>query len=196
MGPKRKLNIVEETPPKVKNAKKAHNSAKTSPKKAKSLFGEAKSPESIRSKKNVISPSPFQTKDDDDDQSQSQLTRTTQTKLTKLGSRRAIQQLLKARELYDPKYVHKNVEYVEGRELDPVSERAIGLILGKFDTPDDFDTSFYSYGPLSGSSKGEKILTAYANKQLIPKLGVTYENAKVCLFCAEEGHLRQRCKRD
>ena len=92
-----------------------------------------------------------------------------------------------------PTYLNKNVEYHRKGEtlLDPVTEKVFQLVTKHYIIPDGFENA-RSFGPKSGISFEQRVVSAYANDQFKPK-GGNSEKVVVCTSCAEIGHPRDDC---
>ena len=98
---------------------------------------------------------------------------------------------------YIPTYLNKNVEYKRRGEtlLDPVTEQVFQLVSKHYVIPDGFENSRL-FGPKSGVTFEQRVVTAYANHQFKPKLLEMESSEKatvICTSCAEIGHLRDEC---
>ena len=94
---------------------------------------------------------------------------------------------------YVPIHIHKNLEYHrEGEASDALPAKTLKvfrLILKHFTIPRDFEQSRF-YGPLSGSTYEERVISAYR----LGKLKATDEPATIiCTACSELGHERDEC---
>ena len=100
---------------------------------------------------------------------------------------------------YIPTYLNKNIEYHRRGEtsLDPVTEKVFQLVAKHYVIPDGFEHA-RSFGPKSGVAFEQRVVTAYVNHQLKPKLldmGSSSEKKAtvICTCCAEIGHQRDDC---
>lgn len=94
-------------------------------------------------------------------------------------------------EAYIPTYIHKNLSYRRhGTASLPSNVKgAFDLVQEHYEIPVDFEES-RSYGPLSGTSFEERVITAYNLSQLEPKNG---EGVQICSICVTLGHKRNDC---
>jgi hypothetical protein len=94
---------------------------------------------------------------------------------------------------YVPSYIHKNVDYKRKGKADLSDEtlEAYELVEKHFHIPDGFENS-RNYGPLSGTSFEERVISAYSLGLLEPKTKES-ANVAICSVCAVEGHLRSDC---
>lgn len=94
---------------------------------------------------------------------------------------------------YVPTYIHKNLEYHrKGEASDALPSKTLKifqLITDHYAIPRDLEQS-RSYGPLSGSTYEERVISAYR----LGKLKTSNTPAKIiCTGCAEIGHERDEC---
>jgi hypothetical protein len=106
---------------------------------------------------------------------------------------------------YIPEYIHKNVDYVRKGEvlkLSPIQSRVLQWIHDNFDVPNDFEQN-RKYGPLSGSSYPDRVITAYRLGSLErikrtddddndDKIG-SKKHSVICTVCADLGHIADAC---
>ena len=95
--------------------------------------------------------------------------------------------------LYVPTYIHKNVSYFRKGEakLSAKTETCFRLVAEHFVIPKDMEQS-RKYGPLSGTSFEERVISAYNLGLLEPKRPES-DGVEICSNCAEEGHTRDDC---
>ena len=96
-------------------------------------------------------------------------------------------------EEYVPIHIHKNVDYHrKGQAADALSPntlKAFQLIEQHYEIPNDLEQS-RAYGPLSGSTYEERVITAYR----LGKLQAVDRPAQIiCTACAGLGHQRDGC---
>jgi len=94
---------------------------------------------------------------------------------------------------YVPTYIHKNLDYhrkgVALDSLPPKTVKAFELITKHYIIPKNLEQS-RSYGPLSGSTYEQRVISAYR----LGKLEAIDEPAKIiCTACVEIGHDRDDC---
>jgi len=94
---------------------------------------------------------------------------------------------------YVPKHIHKNVDYHRKGEaadaLPAKTLKAFQLISECYIIPNDIEQS-RAYGPLSGSSYEERVISAYR----LGKLQASDEPATIiCTECVSIGHQRDDC---
>ena len=94
---------------------------------------------------------------------------------------------------YVPTYIHKNVEYHrKGEASNSLPSKTLNvfqLITDHYAIPKDLEQS-RSYGPLSGSTYEERVISAYR----LGKLKASDTPATIiCTGCAEIGHERDEC---
>lgn len=94
---------------------------------------------------------------------------------------------------YVPSYLHNNVDYKRKGKADLSDEtlKAYELVEKHFHIPDGFENS-RKYGPLSGTSFEERVISAYSLGLLEPKTNES-ANVAICSVCAVEGHRRSDC---
>ena len=108
---------------------------------------------------------------------------------------------------YIPEYIHKNVDYIrKGNvlKLSPIQSRVLQWIHDNFDVPNDFEQN-RKYGPLSGSSYPDRVITAYRLGSLErikrtddvdddndDKIGSS-KHSVICTVCADLGHIADAC---
>ena len=110
---------------------------------------------------------------------------------------------------YIPEYIHKNVDYirkVKVLKLSPIQSRVLQWIHDNFDVPNDFEQN-RKYGPLSGSSYPDRVITAYRLGSLErikrtdgvdvdddndDKIGSS-KHSVICTVCADLGHIADAC---
>ncbi len=94
-------------------------------------------------------------------------------------------------ETYVPTYVHKNLAYKrKGIASLPSKVKAtFELVQDHYDIPVDFEQSRF-YGPLSGTSYEERVISAYNLLLLEPKDG---DPVQICSSCIKLGHKRNDC---
>jgi hypothetical protein len=73
------------------------------------------------------------------------------------------------------------------------AERVAAYIASNFIIPEDFELNRRLYGPHSGTSYYDRLITAYEYNTLQLKPGGRF--AKFCSYCGEEGHLRRQCQK-
>ena len=90
-----------------------------------------------------------------------------------------------------PTYIHKNLSYKrKGTASLPSNvKETFDLVQDHYEIPVDFEQS-RSYGPLSGMSFEERVITAYNLSLLEPKNG---EGVQICSSCVTLGHKRNDC---
>lgn len=112
-------------------------------------------------------------------------------KKTRLSERYDLQKEEKKEDAYVPTYIHKNLSYKRQgvASLPPKVQKTFELVVENFNVPDDFEQN-RSFGPLSGTSYEERVITAYNLSQLEPKEGGYVE---ICSSCATIGHKRNDC---
>jgi hypothetical protein len=94
---------------------------------------------------------------------------------------------------YVPSYLHKNVDYKLKGEAD-LSDETLAtyeLVEKHFCIPAGFENT-RKYGPLSGTSFEERVISAYSLGLLEPKTPES-ANVAICSVCAVEGHKRSAC---
>lgn len=98
------------------------------------------------------------------------------------------------KEEYVPSYIHKNVEYKRKGKADLSDEtfKTYELVEKHFHIPDDLETN-RKYGPLSGTSFEERVISAYSLNLLDPKTADSSKDVQICSVCAVEGHKRAAC---
>jgi uncharacterized protein (UPF0333 family) len=101
---------------------------------------------------------------------------------------------------YTPSYIHKNVEYV-GRsqivKLSPIQSKVLRWIEDNCEIPSDFEQN-RKFGPLSGSSYADRVITAYRLGSLKRMEGSDHDDERnhdkaICTVCAELGHIADAC---
>lgn len=94
-------------------------------------------------------------------------------------------------ETYVPTYIHKNLSYKrQGTAPLPSNVKAtFDLVQEHYEIPADFEQSRF-YGPLSGTSFEERVISAYNSSLLEPKNG---EDVEICSSCVTLGHKRNDC---
>ena len=94
---------------------------------------------------------------------------------------------------YVPTYIHKNVEYKrKGETDDPILVATYQLVEKHFYIPDDFENN-RAFGPKSGVSFEERVISAYSLGLLEPRSEEASANVQICSACATEGHKRSSC---
>lgn len=94
---------------------------------------------------------------------------------------------------YVPIYIHKNVEYISKGHTANLSPRTLKVfqwIQEHYNIPKDIE-QIRTYGPLSGSSYEDRVITAYRLGKLTALGGIV--DAVICTACAELGHVRDAC---
>lgn len=96
------------------------------------------------------------------------------------------------KEVYVPSYIHKNVEYISMAKmsnLSPVQTRVLEWISEQYELPKDLEQN-RKYGPLSGSSYADRVISAYRLGSLKrANDGIS----EICTACANLGHDRDNC---
>jgi hypothetical protein len=100
---------------------------------------------------------------------------------------------LEKKDEHVPSYLHKNVDYKRKGKADLSDETlaAYEIVEKHFHIPDGFENS-RKYGPLSGTSFEERVISAYSLALLEPKTKES-ANVAICSVCAVEGHKRSDC---
>mmetsp|Transcript_24864 Transcript_24864/g.45018 ORF Transcript_24864/g.45018 Transcript_24864/m.45018 type:complete len:226 (-) Transcript_24864:183-860(-) len=107
-----------------------------------------------------------------------------------------------------PIYLHNNLEYqTRGKvKLDEAQTKVYHHVIDHYQIPKDFERNI-SYGPLSGSSFEERVMSAYSQGRLHRKeefvidsddndgTNETNEETKICSYCGETGHMRHACRK-
>jgi hypothetical protein len=100
---------------------------------------------------------------------------------------------------YIPSYIHKNVEYVRKGQivkLSSIQSKVLHWIEDNFEIPNDFEQN-RKYGPLSGSSYVDRVITAYRLGSLKRIEGSDHDEIKndgvICTVCADFGHIANTC---
>ncbi|GMI28050.1 hypothetical protein TrRE_jg3022, partial [Triparma retinervis] len=96
---------------------------------------------------------------------------------------------------YSPLAIYKNISYTPRGDdtalsLSPPRLAALSLILERVAIPGDFETR--KYGPLSGTSWEERVLTCYDGGMVGGDR--TGKGEWICTECGEIGHRRKVCK--
>jgi hypothetical protein len=99
----------------------------------------------------------------------------------------------KQRSNYHPDHIHGNIDYHHRGEVSLTSGQmnAYRFIRNHFNIPRDIEVDS-KFGPWSGTCFEERILRAYTLDQLKSKSG-DGSLLRVCTYCGEEGHKRDRC---
>jgi hypothetical protein len=89
-----------------------------------------------------------------------------------------------------PTYLHKNVGYVrEGEaDLDPITQKVFDLVDRHYIIPEGFENN-RKFGPISGVSFEQRVISCYCNNLLDPKGG----QVEICTQCAKQDHKRDDC---
>lgn len=99
------------------------------------------------------------------------------------------------KEQHIPVYIHRNVGYkAKGTEDSEAGlafgqKKALGVITQKCVIPQDFESS-RSYGPLSGVSWGQRVLSCFQAGIIKSKGG---RELVLCISCGNEGHFKKEC---
>ena len=101
---------------------------------------------------------------------------------------------------YIPTYIHKNVEYVRKGQivkLSPIQSKVLQWIEDNYEIPHDFEQN-RKYGPLSGSSYIDRVITAYRLGSLKRIEGSDLDSERnnvrvICTVCANFGHIGDTC---
>ena len=96
---------------------------------------------------------------------------------------------------YHPDHIHGIIDYHHRGEvtLTTGQKNAYRFIRNHFNVPRDIELNS-EFGPWSGICFEERILRAYTLDQLMPKkVDIDGRSLKVCTYCGEEGHLRNKC---
>lgn len=103
---------------------------------------------------------------------------------------------------YIPSYIHKNVEYVRKGQIMKLSSIQSKLLLwidDHYEIPNDFEQN-RKFGPLSGSSYVDRVITAYRLGSLKRKEVSNHDDrtthmnhSVICTVCADLGHVADAC---
>ena len=104
---------------------------------------------------------------------------------------------------YIPSYIHKNVEYVRKGQimkLSPTQSKVLRWIGDHCEIPKDFEQN-RKYGPLSGSSYADRVITAYRLGLLKKCIADSDHDDKtrhihpsmICTVCADLEHVADAC---
>lgn len=103
---------------------------------------------------------------------------------------------------YIPSYIHKNVEYVRKGQimkLSPIQSKLLSWIDDHYEIPNDFEQN-RKFGPLSGSSYVDRVITAYRLGSLKRIEGSDHDDrtthmnhSVICTVCADLGHVADAC---
>jgi hypothetical protein len=94
---------------------------------------------------------------------------------------------------YVPTYIYNNVEYVRKGQLtnlSPLHAKLLEWIAEHYEIPKDLERN-RKYGPLSGSSYSDRVITAYRLGSL-EKID-NDDTTIICTGCANLGHDRDNC---
>jgi hypothetical protein len=93
-------------------------------------------------------------------------------------------------------FLHESLQYkVEGRatHLTAAQEKVFAWVKTHCEIPTDFDSN-HKFGPLSGISYEERVISAYMYKLIEPKNpSEMSQQIKMCTSCGEKGHFFPRC---
>ena len=92
-------------------------------------------------------------------------------------------------------FLHKLLKYKRrgDAQLTDVQRTVMAFIERNFTVPEDFERS-HKFGPLSGTCFEERLITAYANDQLEPRLAAAdITKLRMCTCCAKRGHAQTDC---
>lgn len=97
---------------------------------------------------------------------------------------------VKTKDLYVPKYIHRNVEYSRQgiAKLSLTTQRAFEWIKANVNLPEDLEQNRI-YGPLSGTSYEERAIRAYRLGLIKARSG----SDRLCTACANVGHSSSEC---
>ena len=101
---------------------------------------------------------------------------------------------------YIPSYIHKNVEYVRKGHIlkvSPIQSKVLQWINDNYEIPDDFEQN-RKFGPLSGSSYVDRVMTAYRlgtlqRNEVSDEDDKTRKDITICTMCADLGHIADTC---
>ena len=94
-----------------------------------------------------------------------------------------------------PVFLHKLLKYKRrgDAQLTDVQRTVMAFIERNFTVPGDFERS-HKFGPLSGMCFEERLIAAYANEQLEPRLPTAdIAELRICTCCAKHGHTQTDC---
>ena len=93
---------------------------------------------------------------------------------------------------YVPVYLNKNVSFLRKGEcaLDPQTKKVFELVEKHYNIPDGYEND-RKFGPKSGVSFEQRVITSYCNNLLKPK--VDEGEVEICTSCAVLGHTRDDC---
>jgi hypothetical protein len=93
---------------------------------------------------------------------------------------------------YVPSYIHKNVEYLSRdhmSDLSPIQTKVYNWIMEQYELPKDVEQN-RKYGPLSGSTYADRVISAYRLGSL---KRANDDTTQICTECANLGHDRDHC---
>ena len=94
-----------------------------------------------------------------------------------------------------PVFLHKLLEYKRrgNAQLSDVQHKVVAFIERHFHVPEDFERS-HKFGPLSGMCFEERLIAAYANELLEPRVATgNTSDLRICTNCGKHGHTKTDC---
>ena len=94
-----------------------------------------------------------------------------------------------------PVFLHKLLKYKRrgDAQLSDVQRTVMSFIERHFNVPEDFERS-HKFGPLSGMCFEERLIAAYANELLEPRVATdSISDLRICTYCGKHGHTQTDC---